>query len=76
MKLKPCYDVIKPREDLREGNSGVTALTTTSTASSTGQSTSGGERLFLRRYTFDAQHNLLNHTSREYCGSIPASGYR
>ena len=37
---------------------------------------SGGKRLFLRRYTFDAQHNLLNNTSREYCGDIPASGYR
>ena len=37
---------------------------------------SGGKRLFLRRYTFDAQHNLLNNTSREYCGNIPAAAYR
>jgi len=36
----------------------------------------GGKRIFLRRYTFDANHNLLNNTSREYCGDIPASAYR
>lgn len=36
----------------------------------------GTKRIFLRRYTFDAQHNLRNNTSQEYCGGIPASGYR
>ena len=36
----------------------------------------GGKRIFLRRYSFDANHNLLNNTSREYCGDIPASGYK
>jgi hypothetical protein len=36
----------------------------------------GGKRIFLRRYTFDAQHKLVSNTSKEYCGGIPASAYR
>jgi len=36
----------------------------------------GGKRRIVRKYTFDAQHKLLNTTSKEYCGDPPASAYR
>ena len=36
----------------------------------------GGKRKTVRRYTFDAQHKLLNTTSKEFCGDPPASAYR
>lgn len=36
----------------------------------------GGKRITLRRYAFDAQHKLVSHTSQEFCGSIPSSAYR
>lgn len=37
---------------------------------------SGGKRNSVRRYTFDAQHKLLNTTQKEYCGDPPPSAYR
>jgi hypothetical protein len=37
---------------------------------------SGGKRHSVRRYTFDANHNLLGTTQKEYCGDPPASAYR
>lgn len=37
---------------------------------------SGGRRKIVRKYTFDAQHKLLNTSSKEYCGDPPASAYR
>ena len=37
---------------------------------------SGGKRKIVRKYTFDAQHKLLNTTSKEFCGDPPASAYR
>jgi len=36
----------------------------------------GGKRKTVRKYTFDAQHKLLNTTSKEFCGDPPASAYR
>ena len=36
----------------------------------------GGKRSTVRRYTFDAQHKLLNTTERAYCGDPPVSAYR
>jgi len=36
----------------------------------------GGKRKIVRKYTFDAQHKLLNTTSKEFCGDPPASAYR
>ena len=36
----------------------------------------GGKRKIVRKYTFDAQHKLLNTSSKEYCGDPPASAYR
>ena len=36
----------------------------------------GGKRINLRRYTFDAQHTMTGNTSREFCGDIPSSAYR
>jgi hypothetical protein len=36
----------------------------------------GGKRSSVRRYTFDAQHNLLSTTEKAYCGNPPASAYR
>ena len=37
---------------------------------------SGGKRSSVRRYSFDAQHNLIGTTQKEYCGDPPASAYR
>ena len=36
----------------------------------------GGKRVSVRRYSFDAQHNLLGTTEKAYCGNPPASAYR
>jgi len=36
----------------------------------------GGKRKFVRRYSFDPQHKLLNTAQKEYCGDPPASAYR
>ncbi len=37
---------------------------------------SGGKRITVRRYTFDAQHNRSGTTERHYCGNPPASAYQ
>lgn len=37
---------------------------------------SGGKRISVRRYSFDAQHKLISTTQKEYCGDPPASAYR
>jgi hypothetical protein len=36
----------------------------------------GGKRNSVRRYTFDAQQNLISTTQKQYCGDPPASAYR
>ncbi len=37
---------------------------------------SGGERVFLKAWHFDANHKLLNVTSKEYCGHLPDSVFK
>jgi hypothetical protein len=36
----------------------------------------GGKRNTVRRYTFNAEHELISTTEKQYCGDPPASAYR